>query len=299
MGKLSLKSAKWIFSSIIWVTTLIGNSLPMCIKAPSWTARAESLAGGVFLGAGLAHLLADAVEELEKYTYPVGPAVALGMFVILTLVELFSYTEHDANAFGDHNHDHDHTQEHHPIHNYDISDSSMSSIANHDHTVSLFGKSNSLMNISTISLYIIMDIHSAIEGLALGILNTWSGIIAIFCAIVGHKPVEAFALSLILLKDHPTKFLFWLLVLIYTLLTPIGLITAIYIGEISSDAVKGIIASLSSGTFIFVGSHEWSEMLHQKHEWSTKEKWWHFGMFTFGVVWMLLIAIVEALSPEH
>ena len=291
---LSLKDGKWIFAIIIWITTLLGNSLPMCIKAPSWTSRAESLAGGVFLGAGLAHLLADSTEELENYKYPIGPAAALGMFVVLTLVELFSYTEHDADAFG---------QEHHHHNEYDTIEPSTAVLSDSDQLstskeVVLCGPSNSLLTVATISLYIIMDIHSLIEGLALGILGTWGGAIAIFCAIVGHKPVEAFALSLILLKDHPKKATFWILVVIYTLLSPIGVISAIYIGEISSSLAKGIIASISAGTFLFVGCHEWSEMFEHKSEWSTKEKWWHFGMFVIGVVWMLLIAIVEALSPE-
>ena len=71
--------------------------MPMFFAAQKWTSRAESLAGGVFLGAGLAHLLAEGHEDCEgiKTKYPVAPAVCLGTFVILTCVELFSYGEHD------------------------------------------------------------------------------------------------------------------------------------------------------------------------------------------------------------
>ena len=290
-----------IFSAVgIFLTTLIGNSLPLCIRAPMWTHRAESLAAGVFFGAGLAHLLADANDDLSKYKYPVGPATSLAMFALLTLIELFSFTEHDADAFDDHE------QKSQSIPSLEDSTfKSMSDIDSRSENPSqgtdnraLFGKSNSKVQISTISLYIIMVIHSLIEGFALGILETKSGVIAIFCAIIGHKPVEAFALSLIILKDKPTKFLFWLLVIIYCLFTPIGVIASLFIGQNASDIVKGIIAAISAGTFLFVGCNEWSEMIGQKKERTNKEKIWHFVMFLIGLIWMLGIAIVEVVAPE-
>jgi len=281
---------KYLSALIIFVTTIIGNAMPLYITAVKWTSRLESLAGGVFLGAGLAHLLADSFEDLESQSkYPLGPAAALITFVILTCVELFSYGEHDEE--------------------FQVPDSTYDRIedkASFDYTgtvegvatIKLFGENNEQMTVPTYSLYIIMCIHSAIEGLALGILTTWSGVIAIFCAIVGHKPVEAFALSLIILKDHPSKCLFWFMVLTYTILTPCGVIGGIYLVKISSKLALGLIAAFSAGTFLFVGCHEWSEMFEHKQQWGVGEKLWHFGMFTLGVIWMLLIAIIEILNPE-
>ena len=294
------KDFRWLAAAVIWVTTFIGSILPMWIREIKWTSRLESLAGGVFLGAGLAHLLADSFEEIgELSTYPAAPAVALGTFVILTCVELFSYGEHD-EEFQTHGHHH-HTE-------YDsIPDkSNLQSLTTTDGTqesqkVELFGTDACSMGVPAISLYTIMDIHSFIEGLALGIMDKWGPVIAVFCAIVGHKPVEAFALSLIILKEKPTKLLFWILVVLYTIMSPIGLITGIYIADKYSENhwVLGIIAAFSAGTFLFVGCHEWSEMFEHKSEWSCGEKGWHFGMFAGGVIWMLLIAIVEAVAPEE
>lgn len=286
---------------IIWVTTLIGSILPIWITAAKWTSRLEALAGGVFLGAGLAHLLADAGEELEHIDteYPIGPATCLVTFCIFTAVELFSYGEHDAEFQVD-GHDHGHGHGHSHGTDYDaIPDKvSLQSLSTDGTPVkkSIFGDSSSKMTIPTISLYIIMDVHSTIEGLALGVLNKWSGLIAIFCAIVGHKPVEAFALSLIILKDKPTKVLFWILVIFYTLCSPIGLVVGIFLDELDSPLTLGLIAAFSAGTFLFVGCHEWSEMFEHKQEWPLSEKLWHYGMFAIGVIWMLLIAIVEALG---
>lgn len=313
---MKLTSFKWISAIVILVTTFIGSVLPIFIKAKKWTARLETMAGGIFLGAGLAHLLADSFEEFEDVDgleYPLGPAVALAMFVLLTLVELFSYSEHDAHVFenaDDHNHHgHDHAindmnqtmllnSNNEKVPN-STTDSNYVSIDQPDVTRDdLFGNSIKNLTVATISLYIIMDVHSLIEGLALGILDSWSNTIAIFCAIIGHKPVEAFALSVILFKDKPLKALFWLLIVIYVIMSPIGIVAGIYLNKIGSHLVLGIIAAFSAGTFLFVGCHEWAEMFEHKHSWPVKEKLWHFGLFAFGVLWMLLIAIVETLGEE-
>ena len=297
---------KWISAALIWITTLIGSILPMWIRAIKWTSRLESLAGGVFLGAGLAHLLAESFEDIgELSKYPAAPAVALGTFVILTAVELFSYGEHDEQFQTDghhHHHHHEETKGYDSIPDRTTSLQSLTpdSTEPHSEQIELFGKDACSLTIPTISLYVIMDVHSCIEGLALGIMVTWGGIIAILCAIVGHKPVEAFALSLIILKDKPNKILFWILVVFYTLMSPIGLIAGIFVVEYAKNAwVMGVIGAFSAGTFLFVGCHEWSEMFEHKAEWTCSEKGWHFGMFAIGVIWMLLIAIVEAVSPEE
>jgi zinc transporter 1/2/3 len=284
---------KWISAIVIWITTFIGSSLPMCITAIRWTSRLESLAGGVFLGAGLGHLLNDAFEELhEKSEYPWAAAITLIMFAILTAVELFSYGEHDEEF---------RIQEEsnrNPLYDQINPDSksleSLNSTGSGPTPRQLFGQDNSQMTVPTYSLYLIMNIHSIIEGLALGIQHKDSSLIAIFCAIIGHKPVEAFALSLIILKDKPTKLLFWILVFVYTIMTPIGIAAAIIIAkEFDSPWVLGSIAAVSAGTFLFVGCHEWAEMFEHKAEWNCAEKSWHFGMFAIGILWMLLIAIVE------
>ena len=304
----STELLRYIAAGTIFVTTLIGNIAPMFITAPKWTARLESLAGGVFLGAGLAHLLADSFEDLEKYAdvhgeikYPLPPAIAIATFVLLTFVELFSYSEHDAGAFHQHDHDHDH---HH--HGNDKLLESQNKYTDDQYeqqeqpkrrTVE-FGTTIRNMTMATISLYIIMDIHSVIEGLALGASDKMSSIIAIWCAIVGHKPVEAFALSLILLKDKPTKWFFWLMVLLYSVLTPVGIVAGIFISKERSELALSIIAAFSAGTFLFVGCHEWCEMFEHKHSWPTREKLAHFFAFFIGVLWMLLIAIVEMFGED-
>lgn len=272
---------KVIASAATLFSTLIGCFLPLKIKEPSWTSRAEALAGGVFLGAGLAHLLADSFQELvEVSNYPIAPAVCILTFTILTLIEYFTYSERDQDFLETGNGEND----------VDLLDE--------NRQIRRFHKDNSGMTVAIISLYCIMCVHSVIEGVALGIIPRWSTTIAIFCAIIGHKPVEAFSMSLIVFKGRPTKKFFFVTILIYCCCTPIATVFATYVGESSSNFVLGLIAAFSAGTFLFVGTTEWSDMMEHKGQHSTVEKIWHFGMFSTGVIWMLGIAIVEAIYPD-
>ncbi|KAH0787603.1 ZIP Zinc transporter family protein [Histomonas meleagridis] len=291
---MELYQLEWIYAASIFLLTIIGNIGPLFITAPQWTSRLEAMAGGVFLGAGLAHLLCDANEHLHQAKdihYPVAPAVAVGTFVLLTLVELFSYSEHDAKEKLEQGNDQ----------NTDVSLISQVSLMDdteipigerRDRKITHFGTSLRNITGATISLYVIMDIHSAIEGLTLGILDKKSSI-AIFIAIACHKSVEAFALSLILLNDKPTKVLFWILVIIYCLMSPVAIIVGHSLQRISGQLALGIIASFSAGTFMFVGCHEWSEMFEHKQEWGVCEKVWHILFFVLGLLWMLIVAIFE------
>jgi zinc transporter 1/2/3 len=248
---ISVENFDYICAAIILITTIIGSAGPIFVTAPKWTARLESLAGGVFLGGGLAHLLADATEELaDRIKYPLAPAVTSLVFVLFTLVELFSYSEHDAAVFAEqHHHDNYET-----LHSEKLL-SADSAVPRR--RIVEFGKNMSGFDAATVSLYIIMGIHSTIEGLALGVLEKWSDVIAILCAIVAHKPVEAFALGLILIKRKPTPLAFGLMIALYSVLSPIGVVSGSQLRESRNGIVIGIIEAFSAGAFLFIGCHEW------------------------------------------
>jgi zinc transporter 1/2/3 len=295
---ISTKVFRYIAAAVVFLTNSIGSIGPIFVTAPKWTSRLESLAGGVFMAAGLAHLLADSNEELEHVhglNYPLSAAICLAVFVLFTLIELFTYTEHDAAVFSDHHHHH--TQ----LETEGLYDS-IASLSNAESVVTpkivQFGSNLSDMDAATISLYLMMCLHSSIEGLALGVLDEWTQIIAVFCAVIAHKPVEGFALSLIILKKKPPVWFFVLLVVIYVFLCPLALIIGVIVMTKASHLALGLIEAFSSGTFLFVGCHEWCDMFEHKHQWKKSEKIWHFGLFAFGVLWMLLVAIIEMYSGE-
>lgn len=312
-----LEIAKWICAAIVCILTFIGTVLPIFVREQTWTSRLESLAGGVFLGAGFAHLLEDSTNEIRIYgkiNYPISGALAVSTFAILTTIEIFTSSERDLKEQIEKEEEEKETERRQSMmrssmkedekKELEFGDVSEEMIQNSEACplsiseepaapVSLFSKTFTHLSIPALSLYIILDVHSVIEGLALGIIGTKKGVIALACAVGGHKPLEAFALGLILLKSRPMVWFYWTLSVVYVLMSPIGIAIAIYLSKGENFLLIGIFSAISAGTFSFVGCDEWANMYNNRKNWSNKEKAWHLGMFVLGILWMLLIAIAE------
>jgi zinc transporter 1/2/3 len=284
---MDLVSLKYFSAAISIVLTLIGTVIPIFVRTETWSERLESLAAGVFIGVGLTHLLGEAISDVAEAfesDYPIAGAITVCMFSLLTAVSLFTYSESDAL------HHHEQAQRH---------DDGMDEMDDRDadeHT-SLFAQDAHCLPVPTVSLYFIISVHAFIEGLALGIVSEWRSVVAVLCAIAGHKTVEAFALGLILLQGRPTLWMYWLMMIGSALLSPLAIIMSIHLVPSVSPATHGIIAALSAGTFLFVGCEEWCCMFMSKARWSTKERLWHFGLFAVGAAWMLLLALIP--EPEE
>jgi zinc transporter 1/2/3 len=291
---------KYISAAIIFVSSIMGAAGSIFVTALKWRTRLEALAGGAFLGAGMLHLLPDASDELEKVewlTYPLAPTITVAIFVIFTLIDLFSVSEADAAGFNDAR---DNSDTH--VSAYDslpeCGDGSETTACDATEpplqTESRFGTDMSSFDASTISLYFMVGMDSTIEGLTLGVLHKWPKVIAILIAIVAHKPVEAFAIALIILKRRPTRLGFFLLTSFYSLLSPIGIGVGIELRNIDSSLMLGIIESCSAGAFLFMGCREWMEMFQKKGDWGAGEKLWHYGSFLFGIMWLCTVAVMES-----
>jgi zinc transporter 1/2/3 len=124
-------------------------------------------------------------------------------------------------------------------------------------------------------------------------METWESAIALLCAIVAHKPVEAFALSLVIVKREPPRWEFIAMTVPYLVMTRSGIVVGIKVIKTQSKLAIGIIEAVSAGVFSFIGSGGWAETIEHK-----KEKMCHFGLFTGGVVWMLAIKAIEYLADD-
>lgn len=182
--------------------------------------RGENFACGVFLGAGLVHILADAAHTFYKVhiDYPV-PFVITGV----TILSLFSiehlYMKHNGN-----------------IHTHD------------DHTPHLHHVSHAIPFISVIFL----SIHSFFAGVALGLGQSIGLSLILLMAIIAHKWAEAFALSIELVKKLPLKNAL-VAFLIFSFMTPIGILSGRLIRHFDKHpALVGSILSIAAGTFIYM-----------------------------------------------
>ena len=289
---IDVETGKYIAASICAAVTFLGAVLPIFIKALKWTNRFQSLAGGVFLGGCLAHLIPDSVDEIRSATsnaYPITGAVAACTFFVLSAVEILS-SEITKDAAA----------------NASESPSGLESIeesltqkeddshvgVNDGRNRVLFSSKFRWLSVSVTTLFVIMAVHSIIEGLALGIVPDLGGVIAMTCAVAGHKPVEAFALGIVLLRDKPMRWVYWTSMLFYVILSPVGAIIAIQLRHVANGIVLGVLTALSAGTFLYIACDEWAVIFLNRHKFPVREKLWHLGLFLLGMMWMLLIALV-------
>lgn len=120
---------------------------------------------------------------------------------------------------------------------------------NHNHIF------NPTSSITPYILLIALSVHGVFEGIALGVMNTIRECSILFSAIILHKWAAAFALGISFYKSGTNTDLFVKMIIIFTSFGPLGII----IGMIFSDAgnlMKGVMLSISGGTFIYVAASE-------------------------------------------
>ena len=137
-------------------------------------------------------------------------------------------------------------------------------------------------------LLIALSVHGIFEGIALGVMNTVKECSILFSAIILHKWAAAFALGISFYKSGTEKELFIKMILIFTSFGPLGII----IGMIFSDAgflIKGIMLSISGGTFIYVAA---SEVIVEEFSLSKKTNI-KYLWFLFGGLLTFILTFIE------
>jgi zinc transporter 1/2/3 len=130
-----------------------------------------------------------------------------------------------------------------------LKENNSSNHINNDHVF------NPTSSITPYILLIALSVHGIFEGIALGVMNTIKECSILFSAIILHKWAAAFALGISFYKSGTETDLFIKMIILFTSFGPIGII----IGMLFSDAgnlIKGIMLSISGGTFIYVAASE-------------------------------------------
>ena len=147
---------------------------------------------------------------------------------------------------------------------------------------------NPTSSITPYILLIALSVHGIFEGIALGVMNTIKECSILFSAIILHKWAAAFALGISFYKSGTETDLFIKMILLFTSFGPIGII----IGMIFSDAgnlIKGIMLSISGGTFIYVAA---SEVIVEEFSLS-KNNNIKFLWFLFGGLLTFILTFIE------
>jgi zinc transporter 1/2/3 len=290
---LSLSAFKYLSAAVVLAATVFGTIGAVFLSRVKWRTKLEAFAGGAFIGAGMLHLLPEALHDLEilKFsTYPIAPTVAVLVFVIFTLIDMLSMSDLDTVVLC----------ERHSISGHEHRSGTYDALLEprevREEVPSNFGPTMSQLDAASLSFYSIVSVDSAIEGLTLGVLQKCPKVFAILCAVVAHKPVEACAVSLVMLKRKPTKCGFCLLIGFYSIMSTFGVALGIRLQTAASPTVIGFIESMAAGAFLFMGCHEWMELFAHKEVWRTRQKLWHYAAFLAGVIWLCIVALIKALS---
>jgi zinc transporter 1/2/3 len=178
----------------------------------------SALAAGIFLGAGLIHLLPDGIEALTDYfrtlDFPLGFLIAALGFLLVVYIEMVYL----AGKHGPHD--------------------------------------DAGPAVTTYALVVILSIHSVLAGAALGTENTLVGSVVIFLAIIAHKGAAAFALGVEFQRSGFDRSKYLRLLLIFASMTPLGIILGAGLEHVLQGnygrLFEGIFDCLAAGTFLYI-----------------------------------------------
>ena len=268
---LQQESVKGIAIAILFLLTLFAGLLPLKIRGSHTCARQRFLsycncfAGGVFFATCLLDLLPMIREKYQQAftlagiphtAFPVAEfTTCIGFFLVLT-VEQIVHSCHDTSFLHGSHDSHNPRQ---PLlgknqrreDGFFRSNSSSSSLV-HVHPQHSAPESSMRVYI----LILALSLHSVFEGVALGLITDVDRLAQIAGAIVIHKSIIAFSLSVNLVQhEMQTKTIFKSAIL-FSIMAPIGIGIGIAVlqntSQLSSSFSSGILQGIANGTFLFV-----------------------------------------------
>ncbi len=219
----------------------------------------NAFAAGVFLAAGLLHMLPDANEGFNALSdFPwayLGCAIG---FIMILFLERVVLAGHEAVAGSLEKHSDTHKRQ---------------------------------LSFHLIILTLILSVHSIIAGIALGTERSLTHSAIILFAILAHKGSASFALTINLMKEGTASKIVLKIITFFCFMTPIGIVLGILIDKAMTGTAQQIVTatfdSLAAGTFLYVSilgiaQEEFSDQ---------KDKFWKFILMCVGIAVMAIVAI--------
>ncbi|KAL4227622.1 hypothetical protein ACF0H5_013063 [Mactra antiquata] len=251
-------------------------------------------AAGVFLATGVLDLLPDSrvqlattLNSMKVFTsFPVAEFVMMfGLFVILIIEQIvLTVKEKHMNENNEakpllpsteekRSYSHSITSQHsiagisdepipsntlatrtHRYGSYDDNDSDNTKPHHVDEHDILPGHEHSFLR--SILLITALSLHSVFEGLAVGLQKTVADVFGIFAALVLHKSILSFSLSMNLIHSKLSHGAVIKSIIAFSLTSPIGIALGIGIMDLwddsSSSLAQGILTGIACGTFLYV-----------------------------------------------
>lgn len=246
----------------IFVTGVLGGLLARVMSAGKNSelvfALGNAFAGGVFLGAGIIHMLPDAREGfaalMGNVDYPwFAVTCALGFLFILFLEKVCFPHDHDEGP------------------------------------VSVAAGPKKLLY--PYVLLLILSIHSIITGVALGTESRIIQAVVIMIAVLAHKGTAAFALGVSMLRTGIERGRFTRTIILFSTTTPLGIILGLAVMSLvtgrAAQAFEALFDALAAGTFLYVAVVDIIGEEFAGHH----NQWLKFALVALGLGLMAVVAI--------
>ena len=143
-------------------------------------------------------------------------------------------------------------------------------------------------------LLIALGLHGFFEGLALGLADTYGGILVMLGAILAHKWAESLTLGISFVRANTQKKQFLSMALLFGAIGPLGVVIGWVLSELAIDLVQGIFLALSTGTFLYVAC---TEVIVE--EFDGEHRFLKFGLYLIAAVLIVALTIFEHLFGGH
>lgn len=252
---------KFVAIGAIFITGLLGGALALRLdrtqRPEVFFSLGSALAAGVFLGAGLIHMLPDAVagfsQMLPHMDYPLAALLAGSGFVLILALERVVLAR-----------------------------------ASQEGAVEA---AVSQTQVFPYALTVILSLHSILTGIALGAEGTVLGSVVIFVAIIAHKGSAAFALAVSLHRGGLARSAIFKIIAGFSLTTPLGIGIGIgfnaILGGRAGHGFEAAFDSLAAGTFFYIAS---LDIVHEEFT-HPRRLWPKLGLLCAGLGLMALIAV--------
>lgn len=222
----------------------------------------NSLAAGVLLGAGLIHMMGDAASDFSEtwpgMDYPMAFLIAGCGFLFILFIERVAVKQHSFTEV-------------------ELS-------ASEPHTPA--------PRIYAAILLMALSVHSIFAGLALGLQGAGGSSLAIILAILAHKTVAAFALSVSFRREGRTGKQALKPLVIFCTMTPAGIVAGMVLHatatQLADQQIEAIFNALAAGTFLYIAALDImaEEFLRPAHKWR-KFAWClaGFGVMAVVAIW--------------
>jgi len=211
---------KIIAAISIFVIALVMGAIPLIFarsaRLKSLLTYCDALTTGLFLGVGLIHLLPEAIEHVIEQQLP---GSLTGIFTTCAATAIFLQAiEHTGKKIARHSND-------------------------HSSWISYF-------------LIVILSIHSALEGIVLGVELSPKYEMTLFVAIMAHKGAAAFSVITNMLTNDISRYKAITALVFFSLATPLGILLGKNLLDThwieANHYIQPYFDAMAAGTFIYV-----------------------------------------------